>query len=370
MGKPKGKQGGPSQDTEETLLDQGKSDKAEAPQDPMKQQVDLILAAIADIRRALQQDIPQVAAGLGLLRADHAKLSDRVKCVEVKLEEMEPTQKALETKMSDVLRRVHTLEKRAEDAEGRNNIRVVTLPEGVEGTAMVEYLENWLKTMVATAGLSPFYTLERAHRVPACPPVPGHPPRPVVARLLHYTDRDLLLRKARAEGPYQVANGKVTLFPDYTFDVQRRRSSFLAVKKELQSEGLQYSRLFPARLRISTHFCDSPEEAWDWLEAYRSGTGKSGRPLWETAGRTGLRRSQRTRRRRQEAGKPTASQTEAERMAALQAVAELSGKRDMHSTVDTDSGRDKEQSDTEESETGSVSLPQVTPGTADELVDA
>lgn len=123
---------------------------------------------------------------------------------------VEPAQKTLEPKMADVLNRVHSLEKQADDAEGRNrrnNIQVVGLPEGMEGSTMVEYLEEWLKTTVASEGLSPFYTLERSHRVPA----PGNPPTPVVARLLHYKDRDLLLQKARSEGPYQVGNGKVTL---------------------------------------------------------------------------------------------------------------------------------------------------------------
>lgn len=43
------------------------------------------------------------------------------------------------------------------------------LPEGTEGTDMVSYLENWFKSVVAPEGLSTFYTLERAHRVPARP---------------------------------------------------------------------------------------------------------------------------------------------------------------------------------------------------------
>lgn len=141
---------------------------------------------------------------------------------------------------------------------------------------MLEYLEGWLRTEVAPEGLRQFYTLEREHRVPTRPLAPGRPPRPVVARLLHYKDRDILLRKAHKAGPYRVGNSTVSLYPDYTFDVQRHRASFLEAKKALRKEDIQYSLLFPARLKVmldgSTSFYSSPEEVWSWLELYRAGT--------------------------------------------------------------------------------------------------
>lgn len=90
----------------------------------------------------------------------------------------------------------------------------------------------------------------------------------------------------------------------------------MAVKKELRNEGLRYSLLLPVHLKImldsNTHFSDSLEEAWNWLEAYRTGTGEEGRSARMATEEPCLRRSQRTRRRRQDVGKPTVMPTQVE----------------------------------------------------------
>ena len=107
--------------------------------------------------------------------------------------------------------------------------------------------------------------------MPAKPPAPGGPPRPVFPKLLQF--RDLLLQKARSNGPFEIANLKVSMFPDFTATVQAKRNSFLEVKREMCSEGIQYSLRFPAKLRImldgSTHIFFTLAEAWDWLETYK-----------------------------------------------------------------------------------------------------
>ncbi|XP_069075335.1 dendritic cell-specific transmembrane protein [Pleurodeles waltl] len=196
--------------------------------------------------------VMKVAVEVGLLRADHQKLTDRVSETENKLLEIAPKQETLEATITDLTDRVLRLEKWVEDADGRNRrdkVWVVGLLEGTEGKDMVGFLEEWMRTVVTPGGLTPFFTLERAHRVPSRPLEPGRPPRVVVAKLLHYRDRDTLLQRAREAVPFNVANGEVTLFPDFTLDVQTKRASFLAVKRVLREEGIQYSLLFQAKLR-------------------------------------------------------------------------------------------------------------------------
>ncbi|KAJ1188198.1 hypothetical protein NDU88_004961 [Pleurodeles waltl] len=89
-------------------------------------------------------------------------------------------------------------------------------------------------------------------------------------------DRDLLLQKAREDGPFGVENSRVSMYPDYTAAVQARRASYTEVKKALWTEGIRYALLFPPKLKIMwdghTHFCLSPEEAWSWLETHKTGT--------------------------------------------------------------------------------------------------
>lgn len=59
-----------------------------------------------------------------------------------------------------------------------------------------------------------------------------------------------MLRAARQHGPIHVENKQLMFFPDYARAVQRQRATFLDVKRRLRMEGIQYSLLFPARLKV------------------------------------------------------------------------------------------------------------------------
>ena len=69
-----------------------------------------------------------------------------------------------------------------------------------------------------------------------------------------------------------MANGNVSLFPDYTFLVQQQRALFLVVKKEMREQGIRYALMFPVWLKVmmdaNSKFFTDPKETWDWLELY------------------------------------------------------------------------------------------------------
>lgn len=54
----------------------------------------------------------------------------------------------------------------AEDRQRRNNIRVVGLPEGVEGKKPTQFAELLFKQLLSLQDIPPTYVVERAHRVP------------------------------------------------------------------------------------------------------------------------------------------------------------------------------------------------------------
>ncbi|KAJ1218626.1 hypothetical protein NDU88_006204 [Pleurodeles waltl] len=160
------------------------------------------------------------------------------------------------------------------------------------------------------------YATEGCYRTPKMPPRshcqegsqsasaavgPGPPPHPVVAQLLHFKDRDVVLLKAHNNGPYALGKGKVLVFPDFTAKVQNQRASYQTVKKAIRDEELQNSLVFPAKLRIiqdgTTHFCNTPEEPWTWIEAYRMG---ASHPPPKTQTRESRRKSRRKTRGRPE----------------------------------------------------------------------
>ena len=155
-----------------------------------------ILQAITTSREVLETKIDTLATDMGLLRDNHRRLAERVTTNEREMSEVSPMLTSMRSRMEEMEGKVKSLEIRAEEAENRsrrNNIRLIGVPEKTENGNVVDFLETWLREQIAPEGLSPHYALERAHRVPVRPPMAGAPPRPIIARLLHYRDRDHIL---------------------------------------------------------------------------------------------------------------------------------------------------------------------------------
>lgn len=133
--------------------------------------------------------------------------------------------------------KVKVLEARAEDAENRNrrnNLRIIGLPEGAEGSNATTFTMRLLQQLFPSARFSPFFTVERAHRIPSTRGPQRAPPRTFIFKLLHFRDRDLVMREARALGELHFENVKLLLFPDYLLKMQRQRKSFDSVTARLR----------------------------------------------------------------------------------------------------------------------------------------
>ena len=208
---------------------------------------------------------------VSLVRQDLRNVVDRVTETEERISSLENNVKDLQATVQSLSTKTGVLEYRAEDAESRarrNNIRLTGFPEEAEGSNCESFLEDWFKTWVPTESLSSCFLIERAHRALSRKPPPGAPPRPMIARVLNYKDRDTILRKARELVTIHYDNHKIMLFPDYTPQVQKARKTYEAVKIKLRAMGLQYMLMFPAKLKVihegKTHFFSTSREAWDW----------------------------------------------------------------------------------------------------------
>ena len=118
---------------------------------------DNILNAIEHTRERLETKTDEVTVDLSILRDDHKKLAERVTRNESAVGGLQPTVKDTQTQLAELTDHVRYLEGRAEDAEGRarrNNLRIVGLPEGVEGRDPLLYLENCLKSLMPQGALS------------------------------------------------------------------------------------------------------------------------------------------------------------------------------------------------------------------------
>lgn len=271
-----------------------------------------LLKAIQGSHSALERQIETVSIDVNLLRTDLRKVADKVTDAEGNIEQLQGEVASLKKTVTHLTAATSALERRAEDAEGRarrSNIRVLGVPERMEAGNPERFLETWIKTKLCPRDLSEVFVIERAHRALVPPPRPGAPPRALIAKILNYRDRDCILRAARETPNLAIENSRISIYPDYTHQVQEQRKSFLGVKQKLRAMELQYMLLYPAKLKVlaqgKAHFFESPEEVWEWLEVRGDGVppGERGGPkeMWGTRSR----RRHRSRRRRRSATEST-----------------------------------------------------------------
>lgn len=112
-------------------------------------------------------------------------------------------------------------------------------------------MEGWLRGTYGPAIFLPFFSIERAHGVPFKPPQVGGHPRPLLLKLFNYADKVTLLQKAREMGGISCSTVlRVSLYPDFSPDQQKRRAEFTPIKRTLQQHKVAYAVLYPARLRV------------------------------------------------------------------------------------------------------------------------
>ncbi|KAJ1197728.1 hypothetical protein NDU88_001582 [Pleurodeles waltl] len=104
----------------------------------MQATLEKILEAIEESKNTLRQEIRKVSTELSHLRADHRKLSDRVKTTEEELTSLGTQQRSHETQIAHLTDKVQRLEYRAEDTASQareagpfavENVRVNMFPD-------------------------------------------------------------------------------------------------------------------------------------------------------------------------------------------------------------------------------------------------
>lgn len=142
------------------------------------------------------------------LRMDHMsskldKQAQRLGEAETRIADTEEGLQAVADKAASMEKVLAVIQARNEDLEARsrrNNVRITGLPESTNTGRLETYVEDLLRDIFGAENFSSVLIVERAHRSLAARPAPGMTPRPIVARLLNYRDRDTTLRLAREKG--------------------------------------------------------------------------------------------------------------------------------------------------------------------------
>jgi len=239
--------------------------------------VDSLRAEIALVREVAQESINNLQA---TATSHEARLAEVEKCAAF----CDNTATELLTKFDKLKGEVTDLQSKCDDLEGRqrrNNIRVLGVPEGVEGPHPTEYMADLLGELLQLADKP---VLDRAHRTSRVKPRAGAPPRPFVIRVHHFQTKELILRESRAAGDSLRLPGgnRISIFPDLAAAVAKKRAEFWKAKKMLRLvPGVKFGLLFPARLRVTLpdgkeHYFENSAEAIVFAERLAPGPGGVG----------------------------------------------------------------------------------------------
>ncbi|KAJ1093177.1 hypothetical protein NDU88_006284 [Pleurodeles waltl] len=134
--------------------------------------------AIQALRNNIEPKIDAVTLDVNLQWADLHKVTDKVTAVEGKINGLQAVNKRLEKQVRDPTMKHTKMEAKLEDQEGRarRNIRITGVLEGAEGHCTELFVEDLILNKLGPKRLSNYFTIERAHRVPARPPLVGATP--------------------------------------------------------------------------------------------------------------------------------------------------------------------------------------------------
>lgn len=205
---------------------------------------------------SLQADLALLKDETRALRADYTTLRTRTVKVESTTASLSNAMKGAEAKLADL-----------EDRSRRNNICIHGLPEGREGSNIIQYLTTQLPVWFPTLGDNP-PEIMRAHRVGT---LRGNTSksRVLIFVCLRYTDRIRILKAAR-DSPLEIAGKEVSFTADYSAVTRSRRKSCYTVMEKARQAGFLAFLIYPATIKLTRghdhNFFDDPAKVEDFLE--------------------------------------------------------------------------------------------------------
>ncbi|KAI4903014.1 hypothetical protein NFI96_010054 [Prochilodus magdalenae] len=149
--------------------------------------------------------------------------SDRIQALEDQCASLKETCAKLQAKTTDL-----------ESRSRRNNIRIIGLPEEIEGQRPTTFFAGLLFEVFGDAFPSP-PEVDRVHRALSAKPQTGGKPRAVIIRLHHFQNKERIIREARARRGKLLFRGKpISIFEDYAPDVLEQRSTSLDFLDQIQ----------------------------------------------------------------------------------------------------------------------------------------
>ncbi len=203
--------------------------------------------------RKLSEGIQATNNSVKELREEFEAMAATAKQTRDRVDSVQATTRADRSAVTDLRNQLERLTEKMTDMEDksrRNNVRLVGLPEGMEGSDVAGFLRiNLSKWIPSLKGRN--IEIDRAHRV-----YDGRKnsdrPRTLIFRVLRWHDRLEILKGARQAYPVKCTQDNVTLlfFPDFSPVTAAKRKSLVPVLRSMTALGLQPFLAYPAVIKL------------------------------------------------------------------------------------------------------------------------
>ncbi len=212
--------------------------------------VDSVLTpALRELREDIQatnKSVKEIREELEAIDTAAKQTRDRVDSVQAAALEDRRTVTDLRNQLERLTEKMRDIE----DRSRRNNVRLVGLPEGVEGSNAAGFLRvNLSKWIPSLKGRN--IEIDRVHHV-----YDGgrgsDRPRTLIFHVLRWHDRSEILKGARRAYPVRCTQDNVTLlfFPDFSPATAVKRKSLVLVLRSMTALGLQPFLAYPAVIKL------------------------------------------------------------------------------------------------------------------------
>uniref|UniRef100_A0A8C6SYG1 L1 transposable element RRM domain-containing protein n=1 Tax=Neogobius melanostomus TaxID=47308 RepID=A0A8C6SYG1_9GOBI len=174
------------------------------------------------------------------LKTEIADVKERMDIAEQRLSENEDNERNTTRVMIHMLQVQNQLKEKCEDLESRsrrNNLRIYSVPEKIEGNNMIKFVTN---LFVEQLELDAELQIERAHRRP----------RSIMVQFRSYVTKQTVLKAAWTKRNIQVSGSRIFFDEDFTPAVYKERGKYKEVRKTLRERKIKHHILFPAKLKI------------------------------------------------------------------------------------------------------------------------
>lgn len=232
---------GPDHESSDDYEDEGAQDSTlatmlEAAMDKQREYMAAQFTGLNGRLDDIKTELTRCSKDVAKLRTDYSDLRKRMEKAEKSSEAHKARMEDYEAKLADL-----------EDRNRRDNVRILGIPEGAEGSNVSQFistnLQKWFPNLAEQQ-----IEIMRAHRIgPLATANRG--PRPLICKMLRFTDRDKILQASR-KTPVKFQNRDIRFSADFSYYTVTRRRAFSPAMEEARKQGIQAFLLYPARLKL------------------------------------------------------------------------------------------------------------------------